>query len=452
MVIQRVVEEINQVFPQLGETQIIHDLNIAQKDFVAETNYLEDYVLLSDPSTNCAWTLPADYNNFKEILLYDANGNPLYLEDYQITYEIKYGKLYFLSTTSTPISALPTAIAFIYLGYYKKALDMFDASASFQIEDEHIPVIYAKIYKSYYSKYPMDVVTKVGTVISTVNFSAANYYAQQEVAERIKAKRWLNSKNDTSDGHALFQEAGKWLLPKHIKTLSGGTLSVSDSISGNEKEANFIITPSGVTQVGDIIGFSSMTATLDLPNNRVTFTGDVSSYTDFTANNKGWDKYAEVSGVSITIEWSDGISGIIVATIFEKVSATTPVAETVTSNYADPFDDYKVYSAMLTQAGTDAPVAVVSKNTIGIITWERVGVGHYKITGNFPVANTYPYSADYDNRIMTLLNDEAYAVVGWSAVSGWNEGGHTIHLYTQDENGDQADGLLQNYPFEIKVY
>lgn len=319
MVIQRVAEEINAQFPHLGETQIIFDLNIAQKDFVAETNYLEDYVLLSDPSINCAWTLPTNYNAFKEILLYDSSGNPLHLEDYQITYEIEYGKLYFLSTTSTPISALPSAIAFIYLGYYKKATDIADPSASFEINDEHIPALYAKIYKDYYAKYPMDVITKVGTVISTVNFTAANYWAQQEMMQRIKAKRWVNSKNDTSDGFALYQEAGKWLLPKRIKSLVGTTSTVSGGGSTNVKEANYIITPSGVTQVGDIVGFTSMTATLDLPNNRVTFTGDVSSYTDFTSNNKGWDKYDEVAGVSITIEWSDGISGIIVATIFEKV-------------------------------------------------------------------------------------------------------------------------------------
>ena len=62
-----------------------------------------------------------------------------------------------------------------------------------------------------------------------------------------------------------------------------------------------------------------MVAALDLPNNRVTFTGDVSPYTDFESNNKGWDVYAFVDASYYTIEWSSGITGIIVATIFEKV-------------------------------------------------------------------------------------------------------------------------------------
>jgi hypothetical protein len=322
MLLQRVVEEINQVFDHLGETQIVHDLDIAQKDFVAETNYLEDYVLLSNPSTNCAWALPLDYNGFKEILLYDASGNPLYLEHFQYEYEISYGNLYFRSSGNTPISVLSSDIAFIYLGYYKKATTLADPSASFEVKDEHLNGVYAKVYKEYYAKYPTPVLMPTGTVIKTLNLQASNFWATEEIKNRIKAKRWVNGKNDTSDGHALYQEAGKWLLPKRIKALIGTTSSVGGGGigSGNVKEANFIITPSGVTQVGDIIGFTAMAGTLDLPNNRVTFTGDISLYTDFESNNKGWEKYSEIAGVSVTIEWSDGITGIIVATIFEKIT------------------------------------------------------------------------------------------------------------------------------------
>lgn len=321
MIIQKVVEEIRQIFPDLGETQIVHDLDIAQKDFVGETNYLEDYALLSSPSSNCAWALPSDYNHFKEILLYDASGNPLYLEHYQYEYEISYGKLYFRSSSNTPITVLSSDIAFIYLGYYKKATTLADPSASFEIGDEHLGGVYAKIYKEYYAKYPTPVLMPTGAVIKTLNLQASNFWSNEEIKNRIKAKKWVNSKNDTSDGHALYQEAGKWLLPKRVKALIGTTSSIgSGTGTANVKEANFIITPSGITQVGDIVGFTSMVATLDLPNNQVTFTGDVSDYTDFASNNKGWEvATGGVEGVSIIIEWSSGITGIIVATIFEKV-------------------------------------------------------------------------------------------------------------------------------------
>lgn len=43
---------------------------------------------------------------------------------------------------------------------------------------------------------------------------------------------------------------------------------------------------------------------------------------------------------------------------------------------------YKVYSALLTQSGTNAPVATVLENTLGYgITWEYLNVGVYKAVG-----------------------------------------------------------------------
>jgi hypothetical protein len=42
---------------------------------------------------------------------------------------------------------------------------------------------------------------------------------------------------------------------------------------------------------------------------------------------------------------------------------------------------YKVYTASLTQTGTDNPSAVVFENTLGFdVTWERTGVGVYVLT------------------------------------------------------------------------
>ena len=42
-----------------------------------------------------------------------------------------------------------------------------------------------------------------------------------------------------------------------------------------------------------------------------------------------------------------------------------------------PEPTYKVYTALLTQSGTDAPVATVLENTLGDIVWSYVDVGYY---------------------------------------------------------------------------
>jgi hypothetical protein len=49
----------------------------------------------------------------------------------------------------------------------------------------------------------------------------------------------------------------------------------------------------------------------------------------------------------------------------------------LTSIMFDLKPKYKVYTALLTQTGTDAPVATVLENTIGNITWEYFGTGIY---------------------------------------------------------------------------
>jgi len=43
---------------------------------------------------------------------------------------------------------------------------------------------------------------------------------------------------------------------------------------------------------------------------------------------------------------------------------------------------YKEYVALITQTGTDAPVATEVINTIGSITWSRQDVGYYKATSS----------------------------------------------------------------------
>lgn len=52
---------------------------------------------------------------------------------------------------------------------------------------------------------------------------------------------------------------------------------------------------------------------------------------------------------------------------------------------------YKSYVALLTQSGTDAPVATVLENTLGgTVVWTRGGVGDYvgTLVGAFPASKT----------------------------------------------------------------
>ena len=52
---------------------------------------------------------------------------------------------------------------------------------------------------------------------------------------------------------------------------------------------------------------------------------------------------------------------------------------------------YKVYTALLTQSGTDDPIAIVLENTIGDIVWSRTAAGTYaaELEGAFILDKTF---------------------------------------------------------------
>lgn len=108
---------------------------------------------------------------------------------------------------------------------------------------------------------------------------------------------------------------------------------------------------------------------------------------------------------------------------------------------------YAVYTALLTQSGTDAPVATVLENTLGgAVAWSRYGAGVYRITKTgaflagkvsmsdgvipFPGAGSaLPYTirrVDDDNIELTLYDP---------SVTPWAD-----------------DNVLSNFLFEIRVY
>jgi hypothetical protein len=60
---------------------------------------------------------------------------------------------------------------------------------------------------------------------------------------------------------------------------------------------------------------------------------------------------------------------------------------------------YKVYTALLTQTGTDAPVATVLENTIGNIIWSYDSEGIYKAEsiGNFTESKTVVFISSGSN-------------------------------------------------------
>lgn len=104
----------------------------------------------------------------------------------------------------------------------------------------------------------------------------------------------------------------------------------------------------------------------------------------------------------------------------------------------------RVYTALLTQTGTDAPTVVVLQNTLGAdVVWTRQSAGIYKgtCTGKFIEGKTAMYAQYTWNNAITSILDFTYPdsiSVNTSVLSGG--------VYTA------TDDLLLNTMVEIRVY
>lgn len=103
---------------------------------------------------------------------------------------------------------------------------------------------------------------------------------------------------------------------------------------------------------------------------------------------------------------------------------------------------YLVYAALLTQSGTDDPVAIVLQNTIGAIVWTRSGPGVYvgTLTGAFTVGKV---------ALFITPNDGAFSGGFFYMTSG---GVNDVTIGTGMVATGSEDGWLANTTIKIEVY
>jgi hypothetical protein len=107
---------------------------------------------------------------------------------------------------------------------------------------------------------------------------------------------------------------------------------------------------------------------------------------------------------------------------------------------------YKVYSALITQSGTDAPTVTVLQNTLGgTIVWERADVGDYTgtLVGAFPANKTFCINGG-----VSINGGQMYL----SRTSN-----DLINMYSYLINFDDlafptSDNVIQGSSIEIRVY
>jgi len=159
------------------------------------------------------------------------------------------------------------------------------------------------------------------------------------------------------------------------------------------------------------------------------------------------------TGMNTTKQFSVGAIGSLIADEYLVVSSVTTTgtsgAATLVNgvlnipNYTQEPLGYRMYNALITQTGTNAPTALVLGDDInGTIAFARTGVGVYTctITGVDTFSNAY-YSLT-DNRFS--LADGNYMVINRTSPS--------VLTITTFKNSLASDVLLSGTPLEIKIF
>ena len=122
----------------------------------------------------------------------------------------------------------------------------------------------------------------------------------------------------------------------------------------------------------------------------------------------------------------------------QPITSNMTVASLATLINSGSVAGYKVYTALLTQAGATAPVATVLQDTTGgTFTWSRQSAGNYTIT-----ASSALFTA---NKTMVFVNaghgEQNFLPLYWERTSTT-----TITLNAT------SDGELEEGSFEIRIY
>lgn len=110
---------------------------------------------------------------------------------------------------------------------------------------------------------------------------------------------------------------------------------------------------------------------------------------------------------------------------------------------------YKVYTALLTQKDKlIPPTAIVLENTIGDIVWTYDSAGVYKATlvGAFPDANKF-FTLNYKS----MVEAEKFIGVKVQNIDSFDVRTFVVS-YSPSIAYTPEDGMLDNYPIEIRVY
>ena len=313
MTAKTIVESVRQIFPTIGSTQILKEIDLVQKEFADETEILTASAELTSPSTNTVWALNSSIKSIYNIEAYDSNSLPVELDDVNLTYNIEFGQITFIDTTGVVITGLPTGINSIYVSYYKIPASITAETDSLEIPEQFHEGILARVFERFYSRFPIDMVVQ-GQIVKAVDWNAVKYWNGVYTEIRIKAKKYKNINRDSMDASYTVDWAGYPNIIKRTKYLGAGIMLPLSS--AYTKYLRVTATSPNTVTVNTSFGFTS-TITASIVGGVINI-GSTAEFTPtmFVVNNQNAN-YAYSSTSLITVSPAANW-GTIVIEIYER--------------------------------------------------------------------------------------------------------------------------------------
>jgi len=319
MTLANMFETVREAFPSLKEMQFVKEVDLAQKEFAAETNILTTSGLLSDPTTNITWVLPSDCKQVRAVDFYDTNGMALDVEDLEIAYQIIFGKITFVHTDGqTILTGLPSSVAYAYVDYVKRPDDLSAITSSLSIPEDLHEAVQAKVFEKMYSLYNVDIVTPQGAVIKAKDWGAVRYWNGKYEKLKREARRQASVEQDATDysrikRNVLGEPEG---IPRQRITTSN-IINISGLQSLFSKYIRFTATSPSTIAIAEQFGWNSVLATPTITNNVITLLSSAEfTNTMFATTNQGIN-YSMVDTSTFTFDVYNNW-GTVVIEIYER--------------------------------------------------------------------------------------------------------------------------------------
>jgi len=131
---------------------------------------------------------------------------------------------------------------------------------------------------------------------------------------------------------------------------------------------------------------------------------------------------------------------------FEEFSLA--ISDAINFNSGEATPQYKVYSALISQSGTNAPTLVILQNTleqtVSVNAYSSPGRYSLSVSGNILLNNKTWYTITNDNNNRTIAYIDKSNSLGNTSIVTIDTFSFTSSAY--------ADDILQSTPLEIRVY